>query len=378
MPAKILIADQSETVREVAENLFRRIGFEVVSASDGVEALELVRTSGVDLALVNSGLPEIDGYAVSQQIKSEDGTRGVKVVLLISTSEIVNQHILLSSLADDTLNKPFSPQDLLEAVSTTLGVDVAGEPDSDDDAVETEVLGDDAEEIDLDGKVENEIDFGSIFGEEGAGDGRKELDGVFLHSEEIVGSSGDSAADPPDAGRTPGAHERVEDSEDTIRLSDDQYGLESPPSEPEIEPPHDYNWFVREMKKDLRQAHGDSESTGADGPALRDGKRGDSKTHSAARKAGVTSISKVQFETEEIGISKTPLTAAKPDKEEAARTDYGADESHAETAPVDLTLAEKLLVKELAREIAEKLVGRMSTAELRKIMIEALTDLKKV
>lgn len=54
MAKKILIADQSDTVRSVAENLFRQRGFEVVSASDGMEALDLLRTAEVDLAFLNS------------------------------------------------------------------------------------------------------------------------------------------------------------------------------------------------------------------------------------------------------------------------------------------------------------------------------------
>ena len=77
MSKKILIADQSDSVREVAENLFRKKGFEVVSASDGIEALELLRTAGIDLAFLNSDLPEIDGYIVSQHAKSEEHTKDI-------------------------------------------------------------------------------------------------------------------------------------------------------------------------------------------------------------------------------------------------------------------------------------------------------------
>ena len=100
MSKKILIADQSDTVREIAENLLRKKGFEVISATDGVETLELLRTAGADLAFINSNLPEVDGYSISKQIKSDDQTNQIKTVLLLSTSEIVNQSQLLSQHID--------------------------------------------------------------------------------------------------------------------------------------------------------------------------------------------------------------------------------------------------------------------------------------
>jgi len=396
VPKKILIADQSETVREVAENLLRRKGFEVVSASNGVEALELARSAGIDLAFLSSGLPEIDGYTVSKQIKSEESAQSIKVILLLSTSEIVNQHQLLSSLADDTLNKPFSPQDLTEMISAALAVEIEGERDSGTGSAESEIMGDAVEEIDFDKKPDeeidtdkksgDEIDFASVFAEERGNGEDQKRDAVFFadeggtesshradleSSDEEVAIDGEARLEFPD--------EPSKESGDMIRLADDQYGLENPHGDSEIETPHDYHWFVREMKKDIAASESDGVSTTAKGPASSTKTAADKRARSAAGRSTRGENATGRFDVEEIGTSKIPIGVSRydPDPTNAPRveTEIASDP---EIASGELLLAEKLLVKELARKMAEKLVERISSTEFRRIIVEALSSLKKM
>ncbi len=375
MSRKILIADQSDSVREVAENLFRKKGFEVVSASDGVEALELLRTAGIDLAFLNSDLPEIDGYIVSQHAKSEESTKDVKVVLLLSASEIVNQHQLSAAQADDTLNKPFTQQDLIEITSTALSIEIDDERVGEETLEEMEATGDLVEEIGIDKEQVDEIDFDSIFSDEKMSEVDRKLDAVFLADE------GDAIESPHSGGET-GAETRkaqpqdklAEESVEMIRLSDDQYGLEGKSPESEIEMPHDYNWFVREMKKDLTPP----KPKGAGDPATdKIAIAGNARAGSGDDMAGSSVAG--QFDVEEIGTSRVPASVAKLSHDTVAELQDGSDLlSGKAPSPEEISLAEKLLVKELAKEMAERLVGRISSAELRQALVEALSSLKKM
>jgi CheY-like chemotaxis protein len=375
MSKKILIADQSDSVREVAENLFRKKGFEVVSASDGVEALELLRTAGIDLAFLNSDLPEIDGYIVSQQAKSEGRTKDIKVVLLLSASEIVNQHQLSAAKADDTLNKPFTQQDLIEITSTALSIEIDYEREGEETSAEMETTEDLAEEIGIDKEQVEEIDFDSIFSDEEKSEVDRKLDAVFLADDD------QAVASPHNDSETGGQTRESEplakpagEPDEMIRLADDQYDLGSQPPESEIEMPHDYNWFVREMKKDLTTPKLKGAGAGAADKTA-------SATNAPAGSGDDLAGSNVegQFDVEEIGTSKVQATVARLSQDTVAEFQDGSDSlSGTAPSPEELSLAEKLLVKELAKEMAARLVGRISSTELRQALVEALSSLKKM
>ena len=388
MSKKILIADQSETVRGVAEDLFRKKGFEVVSASDGVEALELAHTPGIDLVFLNAGLPEIDGYTVSKEVKSNQQTQNVKVVLLLSTAEMVNQHLLLSSLADRTLNKPFSPKDLIESASEALGVEIESDEDKEELSTEAGDVSEDIEELDFGENHDEEIDFGSIFAGDESVEQKTELDEILFSNKENSESADDTGIETSSEKRNNNKELETEMSKEpekdsAIRLADDQYGLEAPLPEPEIEVPHDYSWFIREMKKELTDPKSGSDSmpsqatTSTEGPTINA-----EKGHSAVPGMPRTKTTKTgQFTVEEIGSSKIDISGVKSlvESEEENQPfshidkpiDYGEDSAR-------LSLAEKLLIKEIGDKVAEKLVDRLSTEKLRQTILEVLASLKKM
>lgn len=387
MSKKILIADQSETVREIAENLLRKKGFEVISASDGVETLELLRTAGADLAFINSALPEIDGYSISKQIKSEDRTKRIKTVLLLSTSEIVNQHQLLSSMADSTLNKPFSPQDLVEKAFEALELDDASGGESvEEDSAESVIS---AQELDLTDKEHEEIDFGSVFSDEEPKDdgGEQSVDEIFLAEDVLDPATGQRSITPnpsveakekidrSTAAKVPTGPEPGESG--IIRLSDDQYGLEGPLEEPEVGNPHDYSWFIREMKKDL----GADPSSASQESATKQSSP-ETETDKINVVPGFTdsdASANEDFDVEEAGSSRIYL----PDHVHDADTRKEQDTISAVKAETmkeseRLSLAERLLVKEVARRLADKMLDRFTADDLRAMIAEVLTSLKKM
>ncbi len=384
MSKKVLIADQSEAVRGVAENLFRKKGLEVVSAADGLEALELIKTTDIDLAFLNSSLPQLDGYTVSSQIKDSEKTSRVKVVLLLSTSEIVQQHQLLSSQADDTLNKPFSPQDLVEMTSELLGIELNGDKPESPSQDSNDDIADGVEELNIDDEPDEEIDFGSIF--EGEEDKREEpgLGDVFMAKDEDHEATDKIVTDLFNEDK-PKSHEGdMNDrtnggSDDSIRLADDQYGLETP-SETEVHTPHDYNWFIREMKKELSE---DQPSESEPGKSPEGEEEKDIPRASAV--PGTPTASKTTktgtFDIEEIGTSK--IDADEPDvAPEGAESQkeyvFSGKPTDQGSPAAELSLAEKLLIREVAQRVADRIVERMSTKELRSAIQEALHSLKKM
>jgi hypothetical protein len=86
-----------------------------------------------------------------------------------------------------------------------------------------------------------------------------------------------------------------------------------------------------------------------------------------------------RFDVEEIGTSRIQTSIGKLGHDTVAELQDGSDSIPGTApSPEELSLAEKLLVKELAKEMAERLVGRISSAELRQAIVEALTSLKRM
>lgn len=80
---KILIADDEEQFLEPLRSALAQAGYEVISATDGVEALSQVRAEMPDLILLDAMMPRMDGFEVLTRVKADPVTAGIPVVLLI-------------------------------------------------------------------------------------------------------------------------------------------------------------------------------------------------------------------------------------------------------------------------------------------------------
>ncbi len=373
MPRRILIADESDAVRSVAVNLFRQRGHEVLTASGGPEAWEIVKSGKIDLAVVNSSLVGMDGYTISKLVKEDSALAGTRVILILSQSEIVNQHQLIIAQPDGTLTKPFSPSDLLAKAGDILGEDWTPKKEDGSNhlshSISEMVMGDD--------QAAKEIDFESIFS-----DDKKSKDVEDIHlsdvlDEENKSESGEDSQLSEINFDEDGEGVEMSDEkkhrpaeEDSIRIAHDQYGLEEPFEPPEVEVPHDYNWFIREMKSEISAKPKDSAKAKAK-PAEPPAKSQTDKTPTG------------HFTVEEIGSSKIEIPADKMQSQIKGLGDTLSDggpeapEFDDLDADVKLALAEKLLIKELARRIAEKLMQKISRTDLHDILEEVLSELKK-
>ncbi|MEW6323238.1 MAG: response regulator, partial [Acidobacteriota bacterium] len=118
----LLLADHSITIRRVVELTFADQGVRVVTAADGEEAIELLRSTRPSLVLVDVAVPKVDGYDVAKFVRSRPELRGVPVVLLAGAFDPVDEARLRDCGAADVLVKPFEPNVVIRRVKELLGL----------------------------------------------------------------------------------------------------------------------------------------------------------------------------------------------------------------------------------------------------------------
>src|ERR1041385_8664688 len=119
---KLLLADDSPTVQKVISLTFEDEGMEVVSASDGAEALRLLEERRPDILLADVWMPGPNGYELCERVKRDARLRHIPVILLVSKFEPFNEAEARRVGADTVLTKPFqSIRDLVSRVGSLLG-----------------------------------------------------------------------------------------------------------------------------------------------------------------------------------------------------------------------------------------------------------------
>ncbi len=122
MSAKILVADQSPTIHKIVAMAFEKEGMKVEGISKGEHVLEFMEEFRPDIVLAEIHVPGIDGYELSQKIKNSDRFSTVRVILLTSDFEDIDQAALDISRADDTISKPFKSEEILRKVKSQLAI----------------------------------------------------------------------------------------------------------------------------------------------------------------------------------------------------------------------------------------------------------------
>ncbi len=117
MDARILLVEDDPSIREVTAIGLTAAGFEVTTASDGLEGLELFRGEPFDLVLLDIMLPRLDGYEVCRQIRRSST---VPVVMLTARSDTTDVVLGLEAGADDYVRKPFEVPELIARVRAAL------------------------------------------------------------------------------------------------------------------------------------------------------------------------------------------------------------------------------------------------------------------
>jgi DNA-binding response OmpR family regulator len=116
----ILVADDDDDILFLVTTRLKRDGHEVVQARRGDEALRLAREVKPALAVLDVGMPGLDGLQVLEQIRGDESLAGTKVMLLTAKAQESDVRRGYDSGADAYVKKPFSPSELADRVRELL------------------------------------------------------------------------------------------------------------------------------------------------------------------------------------------------------------------------------------------------------------------
>lgn len=117
---KLLLADDSITIRKVVELVLADEGFELKLTSDGAEALDAVSSFRPDIILTDVDMPGLSGYQLTETIKNSPATRSIPVILMVGAFETVDEDLIKKAGADDYIIKPFESHDLISKLKNAL------------------------------------------------------------------------------------------------------------------------------------------------------------------------------------------------------------------------------------------------------------------
>jgi two-component system phosphate regulon response regulator PhoB len=109
---KILVVDDEPEAVELVEFNLKQAGFDVVTATDGNEALKKAKAGAPALIVLDLMIPEVDGLEVCKQLRRDEATSAIPIIMLTAKAAEVDRVVGLELGADDYVTKPFSPREL--------------------------------------------------------------------------------------------------------------------------------------------------------------------------------------------------------------------------------------------------------------------------
>ena len=120
MSATILIVDDEPAQLELLRYNLEQAGFDILQASNGKAALDIVETEQPDLLVIDWMMPEASGIDVCRQLRSRPETKALPIIMLSARGEEGDKSLGLDTGADDYVTKPFSPRELVSRVKALL------------------------------------------------------------------------------------------------------------------------------------------------------------------------------------------------------------------------------------------------------------------
>lgn len=114
---KILVVDDEASIRRILETRLSMIGYTVVTAADGDEALAVYKKELPNLIILDIMMPKLDGYGVCQEIRKDSD---IPIIMLTALGDVADRITGLELGADDYVVKPFSPKELEARIKAIL------------------------------------------------------------------------------------------------------------------------------------------------------------------------------------------------------------------------------------------------------------------
>jgi DNA-binding response OmpR family regulator len=116
----ILLVDDELDILAMLKMRLEANDFEVITAIDGLEALEKARNNKVALIILDLMLPKMDGYKVCRMLKFDERYRNIPVIILTARSQKIDKEMAEGVNADAYITKPFEPQELITKIQELL------------------------------------------------------------------------------------------------------------------------------------------------------------------------------------------------------------------------------------------------------------------
>jgi len=113
---KVLVIDDSKTIRRTAETLLKKVGCNVVTAENGFEALPIISSNHPDIIFIDIMMPRLDGYQTCSLIKNNAQFKNTPVIMLSSKDGLFDKAKGRIVGSDQYLTKPFSKDELLNTI----------------------------------------------------------------------------------------------------------------------------------------------------------------------------------------------------------------------------------------------------------------------
>ena len=121
-PKTILLVDDDFHIVKILSLKLKNAGFEVVTASNGAEALEVIEQVAPDLMISDYSMPEMTGLQLIEHVRALDAGKDIPVIMLTARGQDVESWGAEMPRIDLMLNKPFSPREVLSKVEELLEV----------------------------------------------------------------------------------------------------------------------------------------------------------------------------------------------------------------------------------------------------------------
>ena len=117
MTIKVMVVDDSNTIRKTTESLLTKAGYTVLTAADGFEAMSLITDHHPDIIFVDIMMPRLDGYQTCTLIKHNRYFRRTPVIMLSSKDGLFDRARGRIAGSEQHINKPFTEIDLISAIT---------------------------------------------------------------------------------------------------------------------------------------------------------------------------------------------------------------------------------------------------------------------
>ncbi len=121
MPASILAVDDSASMRQMVSFTLKSAGYEVVEATDGVEALDIAKKRSVNLVLTDVNMPNMDGIALIKHLRGLPDYRFTPLLMLTTESGVEKKQEGKAAGATGWIVKPFNPDQLVNTIAKVIG-----------------------------------------------------------------------------------------------------------------------------------------------------------------------------------------------------------------------------------------------------------------